>query len=126
MPPLELMDRPTEIIAWEYQGRDSYGEIKVSDDPLSLKVRWIPKRRELRDANDNIVVIDVSVIADRELPIGTIIWRGDLDDLPGTQEFPETNVYQIVVVNTANDIKGRNTRYELMASRYKNQFPLTM
>lgn len=123
MPPLEEMDRYQDALYWPTTGTDQYGQ-PVHDFTagavVCLKVRWVNKRRLSSDAQGSPITIDASVVSNRELTVGSLMWLGKLADTPGTSETPESDLMIVVGYDHAMDIKGRKTRREALLQRYKN------
>jgi hypothetical protein len=125
VPPLEQMDRHQYAVYWEALGTDSYGQSKVSDDPVELRVRWNFKRTQTVSANGTPVALDGTVVADRELVADSLLWAGRLRDLPAGTSFSEEDdeLYVVTTVTVTKDIKGRNTRYEFGVARFRSTLP---
>lgn len=125
MPPLELMDRHTTAVLWPLAGYDREGQPYVTQTGRTeIQVRWNRQRRQVTDAENNTVVIDGTVIGDRDVAVGSVLWEGAEEDIPGTAYEPTSNLFLIYSSNKFNDIKGRNIRYEWMVVRHSNTLPL--
>lgn len=125
MPPQELAFRRQRAVLWEATGATTRsGRPAVSDVPVDLRVRWDPSRRELPDGQGGTVVVDATVIVDRAVPEGSLLWLGETTTLPGDGAFPGTNPLMVVVsLSETVDIKGRVTYRELLLQRYGSRLP---
>lgn len=127
MPPLETMDRRQTAQYWPKIGVDRQGKMLVADVPTELKVRWINKRREALNAKNERVGVDVGVITDRPLVIGSILWLGEQDDFgtgTGTTDYPQTDLVQVMAMDVTTSICNKYTRYEALCVRYTDLLPL--
>lgn len=126
MPPLEQMDCHDDALLWRLTGaKNRNGRRLVDPVPVAIKCRWMRLRRDLRQPNGEIVSTEVQLISrDTALAVGDVLWKGSDDDLPGTGtgtgETPTSDLYEVVVDDTAQDIKGRVTRLEYALARYKD------
>lgn len=59
------------------------------------------------------------VFVDRELPVGSILWRGKVKD--ATVE--PSGLYIVTSYYETNDVKGRDTRRVVTIAKYKNKLP---
>jgi hypothetical protein len=119
MPPIELACRFQKAVLWEAYTTDSYGR-PVVDDPVEIEVRWIVETRETVDAQRNPITSSVTVVADRSIPIESILWLGSIDALPETPD----NLMRVVSMKETPDIKNRHTRYEAFLAKYSDSLPL--
>lgn len=127
MPPLETMDRHQRAQYWPPVGVDRNGRKVVSDEAQSIWVRWVTKRKEVMNNQNERIAIDVTVIADFEMAVGAIVWLGDSLDFgtgTGTTDYPQTNLMQVVHADVTTDLMNRYTRYENYAVRYNDLLPL--
>lgn len=124
MPTLEQLDRYQKAVYWPYVSTDDYGEAVVGV-AQELTVRWVNRRREVLDANGNTVSIDATVITDREIAIGSRMWLGSIDDLPGTgsADPPTSNIMTVVAYNKTPSLLARETHHEVLLSRDTNTLP---
>ncbi len=122
MPPLETMDRTVSAVWWIKNSVDRYGE-ETYQTPIEIKVRWIDNRKRVSGQNTNSVGYDISLVADRDLVAESVIWKGKLVDLPNPQDgvIVINDLMRIESSKQTQDLKGRFTRYEANANRYKSQ-----
>lgn len=127
MPAFETMDLTEKALLWETTGGlDQYGQYAYEflDSPVQRCVRWVEKRSLASDANGNPLSLDATVIMDREVAVGSLMWRGSLTDLPGTgTAAPETDLMIVVLRSRTKDIKGRYTRWSYGLTRFKDTLP---
>lgn len=127
MPPLETADRHQTAQYWARIGVDRNGRVLVADEPVELQVRWVNKRREALNAKNERIAVDVTIVTDRELEIGSILWLGEQDDFgtgTGTDDFPQTDLVQVMAMDKTTSLCNKFTRYEALCVRYTNLLPL--
>lgn len=91
--------------------------------PQELRVRWIDGRSEAFDPQGQPTALDATVIVDREIPIGSIMWKGKLDDLLGTAGPEDATLHQVVTVTYTPGIKARTTRRRVGLVRFRQTLP---
>lgn len=124
MPPLERMDRKQTALYWEWRGKDRYGHPVVSPDPVELRVRWINRQQEVLDRQGNTMAVDGTVILGQAVVVGSILWLGSLDDLPGTgTAAPDSGLVQVITYDETSDIKNRFVRREATFMRFTDSLP---
>ncbi len=123
MPAVESMDRPHDALLFLATGKDRYGKILVSITPVELRVRWNDKQRRVLDRQGNTIAVDATAIVDRDIPLGSILWRGGIDDLPGTSPIPTSGLMEVKLSNSVDDLKGRVTRYDVAMIRATDTLP---
>lgn len=127
MPALEQMDLTDKALLWETTGSyDQYGQYAYEflNSPIHICVRWVHGRHTESGPDGNPMAIDVTVIANRLIKTGSLLWRGSLADLPGTgTAAPETDLMIVDERTETKDIKGRVTRYEYRLRRFKDTLP---
>lgn len=110
--------RHQKAVLWAANGFDNYGEPKVHG-PVEIAVRWEEEGQEALDAQGNNIAIDASVVVDREIPVGSIMWLGRLRDVAD----PPVNLNQVVSFNKIPDVKGRTFRRTALLIRYSDALP---
>lgn len=130
MPPLETADRNDCALLWPRLGRTRRGEPRVGQlielNPRNgTGVRWVQKVSAVTAPDGSTVTATVRVVVDREIPLHSIMWRGGADDLPGTAQLPEGNLFEVVRYNETGDLKGRaeNTRRTVDLTPFNDTFP---
>ena len=107
---------------WEISSRDELGEPTL-DAAIEIKVRWVSKKSEALDPQGNTIAIDATVVTVRNIPIGSIMWKGGLDDLAGTSVTPDDDLMQVVTNNETPDLKARATRRTVGLIRFRDALP---
>lgn len=127
MPPLETMDRMQRAQVWRRNGVDRQGRFTVADEPDAIMVRWVDKQRERLSPKNERIGVDVTIVSDEVLRVGDILWKGDRDEWgtgTGTDDFPDTDLVQVMAMDVTTSICGKFTRYEAACVRYTNLLPL--
>lgn len=122
MPALEEMDRLQDALLWPITGKDQFGQPThdfSSGAVVQLKVRWVNKRRLASDPQGNPITVDATVITNRAIEVGSLMWKGKLSDTPGTSETPESKIMVVVGYDDTPDIKNRFTRREVYLQYWK-------
>lgn len=123
MPSPEVSDRPHDAVYWPFVRYDGNGEVIVSSQAVALKVRWNDVFRQITDPKGNLVTIDAAIIVDRIIPVGSIIWRGNINDLDPVSPVPPDSIRLVKVSNSTDDLKGRHTMNWIGAMRYRDKMP---
>lgn len=119
MPAQELAFRRQVATLWERNGVDAYGRPTYAT-PVEVCVRWDDVYRNVRKANGDTVTVEAIITADRNVPIGSAVWLGSYEDLPGTgsaSTTPEDSSHEIYAVDVTPDIKGRVYHYKWQLMR---------
>lgn len=119
---VETTARHQWAVLWAASGLDTHGRQTV-EPPVEIQVRWKHTQRMGSDARGNPVSIDAQVVVAQDVPMGSVMWEGKLDDLPGTSYVPESDVMEVVGQDTVPDIKGRNVHRVLSLSRSSDSLP---
>ena len=125
MPPIETRDLPQRAVLWEADGVDSYGQPKVSDVPVEVRVNWNWNVRQSSAPTTDEKSIDATACTDREVSPGSVLLLGTLADLSGTSwtEEDRRKLMEVVSYSEVLDLKGRFTSYDLGLRRYKGALP---
>lgn len=130
MPALEVCDLNDDAVLWPVAGNaDPNGQDRVSDRPVGVRVRWNDSFTEVRDPQGNTVAIEATVVADRRIDKGSVLWHGKVSDLPAGTGFALEDVPDLMQVyswNGTQSLNGRNTRHELKLMRLKSSLPGTV
>lgn len=121
MPAFETMDLTQDAVLWAKTGADEYNVTLVSS-AVGIKCRWVNKRREVVDAKGNTIATDAQVVVCADIPVGSILWEGCIDDIAGTgsDPAPTGGLMSVITSDRATDIKGRVTRRTLNLMRYND------
>jgi hypothetical protein len=116
MPAIESGARYQDAVYWKASGIDRYGRETV-DEPIPIKLRFELTKTRAPDMRGNLTGYDAQAVVDREMPIGSLLWLGDIDSLPGTALVPETDVMVVASMVSIPDIKGRRFHLTAMLNR---------
>ena len=119
MPSLESNFRYQTAVLWEASTETNTHGINKAVSPVEIIVRWDDRRSEGRDAKGNLVSFDVSIVADRVIPVGSYLREGTLDEVTD----PPDNLCRVIMQNAVPDVKGRNVRYLNGLMRSKDKLP---
>ncbi len=122
MPAFETMDLNDWLVLWEKAGNDGYGNPTLAA-PVQIRCRWIEGQTEFTGPNGVPIAINATIVVARDIPVDSIVWKGRLQDMPGTGYVPTGGLMQIKGKRTTDDIKGRNTRRTVMAARFNDTLP---
>jgi hypothetical protein len=120
MPSLEVLMRWQKAVYWSYAGNDEAGQPMVLG-PRELDVRWEEIAGEAVDPQGDTIAIDGMVTVDREIPIGSLLWKGKLADLD-----PESQTLKLMEAKTRHEIpddKARNIGWEVGVQRFRGSLP---
>ena len=112
MPPLEQQFRSQRAVLWMAVGFDDYGVPKVAA-PVEIDVRWDETQSETKDAKGDMIQIDATVVVDRVITPGSVMWLGDVIDLL----TPPTNLKRVVSYQEVPDIRNRHVRKLVTVAR---------
>jgi len=119
MPPPEATGRHQAAVLWEAAGTDDdYGRPQVTS-PVQINVRWEKERRESIDAKGNTIAIDSTVTVDQVIPIGSVMWLGELKDVAD----PPVDLEEVVGRGDIPDVKGRETRMVVTLRKLSDELP---
>lgn len=120
MPPLETCDLKQKAALWSANGVDREGEYKV-DAVVGIRTRWEIGRTEAKGILSSTIAFDELVIVDREIAVGSIMRKGDVELVPD----PPTNLREVVDYIEVPDLKGRArfTRRYVKLIKHSNELP---
>lgn len=120
MPAPEFWGRWQKAVLWERTGYDRTGQPTVTASPVELDVRWDETFRQVPSRDRTPTTIEAVAVVTRDIPIGSLMWLGSLDDLPGTDHTPSSDVMEVHSYNGVPDLKNRVTYREVNLKRFKN------
>ncbi len=130
MPPQELAYRLQKALLWEKEGINSYGEPIIAATPIELDVRWgTGKNRTVTGPNGEPIAIDGTIIVDRRITIGSIMWLGSLSQWYGTGSAetsvvePRPELMQTITYDDTPDIKNRAHYREVGVMYFRGTLP---
>lgn len=123
MTSIEKVYIPQRAILWRFVRFDNYGQPTVSDAE-EIDGEWPQGLSESNANQDSKETSSNEVVVNESIPIHSVLWFGEYNDLPtGTAEDPSP-LYTVVGRNEQPDIKGRATRYTLTVSRLSSTLPV--
>lgn len=124
MPPVEEMDRNDEAVLWPLVGYSRRVE-PVLGVPRQIYVRWVGKQSRTLTPTGNTIALDATVVVDEDIPMGSILWKGAIEDLIGTGSFtsPTDSLFQVKAVNSTDDLRGRFARRSCGLMRFSGRLP---
>lgn len=125
MPPLEDLDGTEPALLWERRREDGAAEAVVSAAPEELDVRWVDRTTFVRGDSGEVLRLEAKVSPPREVPLGSLFFRGDLSDWQDAGAAGTRVLYKVETRAAATDLKGRATRYEYGLSFYRGALPTT-
>jgi hypothetical protein len=121
MPPFEVMDLNQTALLWEKTGDDLHGE-PVLAEPVEISVRWVWEDRVASGSQGNPVALDATVVVEIDVPWGSVLWEGDLDDWYSAGSAG-AYLMEVASLSTTPDIKNRHTRRTLGLTRFRGELP---
>jgi len=97
---------------------DDEGQVTINA-AVELDVRWEEGRKETLDPKGNVIAIDATVVVDRDIVVGSIMWEGALADVAS----PPVDLYQVVTRSKVPNVKGRKFRRTVGLMRYSDSLP---
>ncbi len=130
MPPIEQSDCHDIALRWCVNGVDRNGQRTVRAEPEEVNVRWMRLRKQVVQPDGTTCSSDVQIISqDTVMNVGDLFWLGTMCDLDGTGTgtcwVPTSDLYELIVDDTARDIKGRVARLEYALMRYNDRLPVS-
>ncbi len=109
MPSQETAFHRQKAVLWPWVGVDGDNRA-ITGPPVELKVRWVTKRRQIFDPQGTPIGVDATVEVDRNIPIGSTMWHGSLNDwyALGSAGGNVSELLEVVTYNEASDIKNRH------------------
>ena len=110
--------RHQKAVCWSKAGIDRNGEPTVSS-PIELDVRWEKGLSRQIDTEIDTISVVATVWIDQEISLGSMMWCGELVDLPDTPD----NILEVVDYVEIPDIKGRNPERVVLLQKYADHLP---
>lgn len=114
----EVADRKQKAVLWAATGHDNFGRVTIAAK-TEIRVRWVEKQQEGLNDKGEKIAIDATVVVNREIAVGSIMWKGALDDVAD----PPVGLKQVIAYNETPDIKNRKVRRTVLLMRYSDQLP---
>lgn len=123
MPQLETMDMGQAAVLWRFLYLDDHGET-IIDEPEEITVRWVRRQTQMLNGKGDPIAVDATVVADIEIPTGSIMWEGELEEYYGTGSAgEEDSLMEVVASGMVPDLKARDIRRRHGLTFYKNTRP---
>lgn len=125
MPALESSYRRQTAVLWEVYAVDKFNE-PLRDTPVEIDVRWNTRQSEAADAQGNRVVLDATAVVGRAIPVGSLMWLGELADFVGTgtgSSGDDTEIMEVMTYSETPDLKARNVRREVGLAYFRDTMP---
>lgn len=119
MPWPERSDRPHKAVLWEKVGTDRAGEPVVAP-AAEIDVRWEYTDRRILTADAAALAIDATAVTDRRIPVGSILWKGELVEFDA--ETP-AELMKVETYRSADDVKGRVAAHQVGLVRFRSLLP---
>jgi hypothetical protein len=97
---------------------NDYGERKL-DAKEEIICRWEIKTTESLDPQGQTVAFSETVYVDKAIIEGSIMWKGELCNLPATP----TNLRRVEAYEELPDIKGKNPLRMVRLMKYSDELP---
>ena len=119
MPAIETQSLNQKAVLWEAVGVDDYGVVTL-DSPVEIDVRWQTKDIEVIDHIGRSVITEVTVVVDREIAMGSILWKGELADI-GVADL--SDLRKVVERTETPDIKAREFKRTVRLAKFNSTLP---
>lgn len=129
MPDLEVADLYERAVGWLADGRaNARGENIVASDAVELICQWDDSARQMRSPKGDVVTVSSQVDVDQAVPIGSILFRGSIEDLANLEAVTVENVtqpaadlatlWEVVALDETPDMRSRVSTRTLGVNRY--------
>lgn len=123
MPALETIDRYQAAVLWPFLRLDDHGET-IIDQPEEVNVRWVWKQSQMLNDKGQPVAVNATVITDDDIPLGSIMWEGSLEDYYAVGSAGDADwLMEVSSIGKAPDIKGRDYQFKYGLTFYRNERP---
>lgn len=110
-------------VVWPFTRHDKDGQPRVANTPFEVNTHWDQAQVELIGDDATPVAINVTAMIDRDVTKGSLIWLGELEDVPENNK--PVPLMEIVSFEKIPDVKGRKFQRTVMLRRFKgNGLPL--
>lgn len=108
-------------VLWAASSPSRYGETRVNS-PIEIPCRWEQGVTLANDPVANHHQVDGTVYVDQEVPLGSILRLGGLEDLPTSSNYYD-GLYEVVGIGLVPNVKAQSFRRPLTIVKYKDQLP---
>lgn len=122
---LESDARFQTAVLWKYENvTDGTGRRLATAEPRDICVRWEWDYTERSRAASTDVIWDAYVVVNEDIPVGSWLWYGSLEDFSGTGSGGDfTEIMQVEVFRRTPDVLGQAVRRVCLCSRYGDKIP---
>lgn len=129
MPPIEDQDRHQTAVLWQATGRTDRKGVPILQPPEEVVVRWESVRSESRGEEGDRRTLDATVITHRDIPVGSQMWLGTLDDYMGStgtgSAGADDEMMEVISADKTPDIVGRSYQRSLGLAFVRDKTPRT-
>jgi hypothetical protein len=111
-------------VLWRVVGQDGNAQPVVSNVAVGIPCRWDDRRRTVQGPDGTPIAVDATALVDREIAVGSAMWKGDVPDLPDTQ-IPDRDVFVVVTYTPEWDWRGVDCTHEVALVKAGNTLPTT-
>ena len=121
MPSLETSQLDQKAVLWELSGTgipyDDYGE-PIVEAGEEIDCRWQWGKKEGISSRGTPIAWEAQVAVDREIAVGSTMWKGELDDYVAT----ETKLQVLDYVESPS-LDGKETRRVVRLGKLSDELP---
>jgi len=121
MPTLEVDCLTQKAVWWSKTGQNRFNE-PTTAAKVEVNVRWETGNKETVNPSNATIAIDSTVVVDRAMKIGDLLWLGALKDI-ATPDSSVEDLREIVNYKETPDIKGRQIRRVAELIKFGNTLP---
>lgn len=126
MPDIRVSNLYQWAVLWPTTGGTAESGEPLVGPPVEIRCRWIDRRSESLDPDGQPIALDATVIVDREIPIGSNMWKGKLKDWYGTGSAGSgIGLMAVKTSGTTPDIKNRGIRRRVGLMKFRDSLPET-
>lgn len=115
---METEDRHDTVVYWEATSRRTKHGKPILSSPIEILVRWENRTETVHGKDIAPIQIEAVLVVDRDIPEGSMFWRGELADVANATNFMRVEKYTDVP-----DIKGIEHRRLAYLGRYGDSLP---
>ena len=123
MPSPETFAREQPATLWRKTGVSQHGLVQVSA-PEEVYVRWNQTTKMGTGADGQPVQLSAEVVTVEEVPIGSLMFLGELAEWLGTgSEGLDDQVHEVIGKDGTYDVKGRAVSRSLSLVKFRDAVP---